>query len=149
MEDHVIRLNKNGQPVSPPSAPPEKPRRSGEPRLALLIGIAVFLIALGALATHLIERAVAPGISVSHGVTPSAKGGSDTIATIGKHVLLPQDETPTVAQVSDLAPLQGQAFFANAAVGDIVLIYPKAQRAILYDPKLDKVIEMAPLSVSP
>jgi len=150
MEDHVIRLGKNGQPILPP-APPASPRRTGEPRFAFIIGIAVFLVAVGAFATHLIERSVVPGISASQGVTSqtTTKGSGDMVATIGKHVLLPQDETPIVAQVSDLTPLRGQAFFAHAAVGDVVLMYPKSQRAILYDPKLDKVIEMAPLSVSP
>src|SRR5688572_28886299 len=45
------------------------------------------------------------------------------VAEVGKVIILPQDETPTVATVSDLEPLKSQPFFANAALGDQVLIY--------------------------
>src|SRR5947209_3689804 len=42
------------------------------------------------------------------------------IEAVGKLIVLPADEPPTVATVTDLAKLQGQPFFANAAVGDKV-----------------------------
>ncbi len=62
-------------------------------------------------------------------------------------MLLPEGETPTVATVSDLKPLKGQAFFAHATVGDKVLIYASAQKAILYNPRDKKIIEVAPISL--
>ena len=63
----------------------------------------------------------------------------------GKHISLPQDETPTIAEVSDKDQLKSQSFFANAQNGDKVLIYAKAKKAVLYRPSEDKVIEVAPL----
>ena len=72
------------------------------------------------------------------------------IEKVGRLVDLPSGETPTIATVTDLAPLASQPFFAKAKVGDKVLIYVKANKAILYDPQTDKVLEIAPLaSVSP
>ncbi len=55
--------------------------------------------------------------------------------------------TPTVATVSDPAKLQGQTFFANAKVGDKVLIYTNAKMAYLYDPISNKLINVAPLNI--
>jgi hypothetical protein len=71
----------------------------------------------------------------------------DIIKRVGRLVVLPQDEKPTVATVSDLDKLQGQPFFSQAKIGDKVLIYANARKAILYDPLADKVINVAPLNI--
>src|SRR5450759_4383999 len=52
----------------------------------------------------------------------------DTIAVVGKLMLLPADEEPTVASVTDTTKLKDQPFFANAQNGDKVLIYTKAKK---------------------
>jgi hypothetical protein len=70
------------------------------------------------------------------------------IAAVGKIMLLPTDESPTLAKVSDLSVLQNQAFFKNAAVGDVVLMYAKSLRAILYDPYQNKIIEVGPINAA-
>jgi hypothetical protein len=67
-------------------------------------------------------------------------------AMVGRHMLLP-DEIPTIATVADKEKLQGQAFFRNAEKDDKVLIYPIAGRAILFRPKTQKIIEVAPFRV--
>ena len=69
------------------------------------------------------------------------------IAEVSKLIALPQDEVPTIATVSDLEALKSQIFFANATLGDKVLIYTKAKKAILYDPVNKKIIEVAPLNI--
>jgi len=78
----------------------------------------------------------------------SGTSESDIIAAVGKIMLLPADETPTLAKVSDLSVLQSQEFFKNAAVGDIVLMYAKSLRAILYDPVQNKIIEVGPITAA-
>ena len=60
---------------------------------------------------------------------------------VGKLMLLPKDEIPTVARVSDPEALRDQAFFAEAKVGDVLLIY--SEKAILYDPVANKIITVA------
>ena len=71
----------------------------------------------------------------------------EVVAEIGKFIILPSNETPTLATVSDLEPLKGQPFFAHTKIGDKVLIYTNAQKAILYDPQADKIVDVAPLSI--
>jgi hypothetical protein len=72
---------------------------------------------------------------------------AEMVAKIGKLMVLPVGETPTLATVSDPEALKDQAFFAGAEKGDKVLIYAGAKKAILYSVTLNKVIDVAPLNI--
>lgn len=80
----------------------------------------------------------------------SAAGGTltveDIIRRVGQLMLLPDNEMPTLAGVSDPNSLGDQAFFKNAKTGDVVLMYGTSRRAILYDPIANKIIEVAPIT---
>ena len=67
---------------------------------------------------------------------------------IGKLMLLPKDETPTVATVTDIDKLKDQLFFKNAANGNKVLIYPNSKLAIIYDPKVNLIVNVGPVNFS-
>ncbi len=69
------------------------------------------------------------------------------VAQVGKIMILPQGEQPTLATVADPALLKNQAFFAQAKVGYKVLIYTNARKAILYDPTENKIVEVAPINI--
>ncbi len=70
------------------------------------------------------------------------------IDMVGKLVLLPEGEAPTIATVTDPEKLKAeQAFFAKAMEGDKVLIYTRALKAIMYRPSENKIIEVAPLVI--
>lgn len=71
----------------------------------------------------------------------------DLISEVSNLIVLPENETPTIATVSDPEKLAGQAFFANAKKGFKVLIYTEAKKAILYDPVAKKIIEVAPINI--
>lgn len=69
------------------------------------------------------------------------------VAQVGKLIILPEGETPTVATVADPEKLKDQVFFAKAKAGDKVLIYTNAKRAILYDVVNNKIVEVAPINI--
>lgn len=69
------------------------------------------------------------------------------VLEVGKLIDLPTGEDPTVATVTDISKLKDQPFFQKAKNGDKVLIYTQAKKAILYDPKIKKVIDVAPLNI--
>jgi hypothetical protein len=75
------------------------------------------------------------------------KETAELVAKVGRLVVLPEGETPTVATVSDPEALKDQAFFASATKGDKVLIYTTAKKAILYSVTLNKILEVAPLNI--
>lgn len=69
-----------------------------------------------------------------------------TVAKVGKLIALPEGEVPTVATVSDPEKLRDQPFFAKAKAGDKVLLYTNAKMVYLYDPVLNKILEVAPVN---
>ena len=69
------------------------------------------------------------------------------IEKIGKFMELP-NEQPQIATVSDASKLPNQPFFSKAQDGDKILIYNIAQKAILYRPSTNKIIDVAALAVS-
>lgn len=69
------------------------------------------------------------------------------VAEVGRLILLPQGETPTVATVVNPDELKSQAFFANAKKGDKLLLYTTARKAILYDPSQNIIVEVAPINI--
>ncbi|MCL4354580.1 LytR C-terminal domain-containing protein [Patescibacteria group bacterium] len=70
------------------------------------------------------------------------------LTKVGSLMILPSGEVPTVATVSDKKKLANQAFFKNAENDDKVLIYSRAQKAILYRPSINKIIEVASVNLN-
>lgn len=68
---------------------------------------------------------------------------------VGNLIMLPPDEDPTVATVTEKDRLGNQPFFAQALNGDKLLIYTNAKKAILYRPDTNKIIEVAPVNIGP
>lgn len=65
---------------------------------------------------------------------------------LAKHVVLPIDEMPTIATVSNVDKLKNQQFFALAQNGDRVIIYTNTKKAYLYRESIDKVINIGPVN---
>ncbi len=72
---------------------------------------------------------------------------AEVLEKVGKLTVLPEDEEPTIATVTNLEKLKDQVFFANAQIGDKVLIYASSRKAILYNPSLDKIIEISSINL--
>ncbi len=70
------------------------------------------------------------------------------VSKIGTFMVLPENEQPTMATVADKERLSQQAFFAKAENGDKMLFYAKAQKAILYRPSQNKIIEATSMTGS-
>lgn len=68
------------------------------------------------------------------------------VAKVGKLIPLPTDETPSLATVKDASKLK-DPFYKNAMTGDIVLIYVRARKHILYRESSNKVIEVATIGL--
>jgi hypothetical protein len=66
---------------------------------------------------------------------------------INKHYILPTDEQPAMATISDKTKL-GTEFLKKAENGDKVLIYQKAQRVIIYRPSADRIVDVGPVSIA-
>jgi hypothetical protein len=78
----------------------------------------------------------------------STKNAQDIVGMVGKLMLLPPDEMPTIATVSNPEKLKDQPFFSRAQYGDKVLIYTKSAKAILWRPETGQIIEVFPINIS-
>lgn len=79
----------------------------------------------------------------------SGDENKELVKRVGKLMILPSNEEPTVATVTDLSVLKDQPFFNRAQIGDKVLIYSVAKKAILFNPSENKVVEVAPINDTP
>ena len=77
----------------------------------------------------------------------TAREVEKVVQKVGRLMVLPEGEAPTVATVTDPEKLKDQQFFQNAKEGYKVLIYTNAKKAILYDPAQNKIVEVAPLNI--
>lgn len=65
------------------------------------------------------------------------------LAKIGELILLPNDEDPTIATITDVETLkQEQVFFKNAKEGDVLVMYPQKSKAILYNPTENVIVNV-------
>lgn len=78
----------------------------------------------------------------------SQKELEQVIKKISKLMILPEDETPTLATVTDPKKLEGQPFFAKAQAGDKILIYSNIKKVILYSPSMNKIIEVGGINLN-
>lgn len=68
------------------------------------------------------------------------------LAQLGKLMVVPKDDTPVLATVEDPdALVKQQAFFQGSQKGDVVLIFPKTSRAVLFSPKRNIIVNAGPL----
>jgi hypothetical protein len=71
----------------------------------------------------------------------------ELVKNVGKIIDLPTGESPVMATITDTTPLANNPFFANAKIGDQVLIYTASKKAFLYDPEKKIVIEVASINI--
>ena len=69
------------------------------------------------------------------------------ISDVGKLLVLPKDETPTIVTVVDKSKLKNQKFFDKSENGDKVLIFLKTRKAILYRPSSNKIVDVAGVTI--
>lgn len=68
------------------------------------------------------------------------------VALVGKLVILPEGEEPVVATVTDKEKLKDQPVFAKAENGDKILIYSAAQKAYIYNPTRNVIVDVVPVN---
>jgi len=137
----------NEEEIQPSPEPEPKERKFlKKAKKFLPVLLAIFCLALAGIGYYYwrealdLERNPQPGLS--------QQDTKSLVAAVAQLIVLPEGEEPTIATVTDLEKLKDQPFFANAKIGDKVLIWSQAKKVILYDPVANKIVEVAPLNVS-
>jgi hypothetical protein len=70
----------------------------------------------------------------------------EIVAKVGKIIILPTGEEPVVATINDATSLvKEQPFYKGAKNGDVVLVYQKAAKAIVYSPERNVIVNVGPI----
>lgn len=145
----IVSLKENEEREMPPEpyvAPVAPPRRRKRRDWTGMIVLAICIGAGIGVYSYMTNESSAPSPSTETPAMTTEKQTLSIIERVEKHIVLPEGEEPTIATVSDPSKLAEQRFFANAKVGDVVLIYAQARKAYLYDPSIDKLLEVAPIA---
>lgn len=124
---------------------PEKKKASKKLLLYLWLGLSLILLGTTGYFFYQYRRLSQTPITAQIKTQEEAQG---LVKEVGKLMLLPKDETPTVATITDIDKLKDQLFFKNAKNGYKVLIYPNSKLAIIYDPKANLLINLGPINFS-
>jgi hypothetical protein len=82
--------------------------------------------------------------NISAGTKLSDAQVQEVIGLIGKFMVVPTDEKPSVVVLKDVASLEAQqSFYHGAKDGDILILY--STRAIIYDAAANKLVAMGPV----
>src|SRR3989344_5070347 len=68
------------------------------------------------------------------------------IEAMQKLIDLPTDEEPEIVTITDTEKFKDQAFFKKAQNGDKLLLYKKNKKAFLFNPRDQKIIDVAPIT---
>lgn len=145
-----LKNNLSKEAAAPKVQNSEMPVRRYQPKnrsKVLLIILVIVLLGAVSAAYYFYRQSLDLKKDLPQTQASAAEQVKDVIAKVSRLMILPQDEEPTVATVSEPEKLKDQPFFANAKAGDKVLIYSQAKKAILYDPVADKIVEVAPLNI--
>lgn len=70
------------------------------------------------------------------------------LSQLGKHILLPTEEVPAVAEITEQELTQNpQPFYLNAKPGDYLILYPAFQRAMIFDAQKDILVNVGSFQV--
>lgn len=65
---------------------------------------------------------------------------------VRRHMLIPENEEAVIATITDIeALIAEQPFYTGAENGDYVVILPTSQKAIIYSPSKDLIINVGPI----
>jgi hypothetical protein len=113
--------------------------------LIYICALAILIFVLFAGGKHLYKIFSGGGDAiVNKNTSTEVKNAVDKVS---KLMYLPEDEVPTVATIKNLDSLKNQPFYQNAKVGDMVLFYSKAKKAILYDPNSNKIVNVGAFDI--
>ena len=76
-----------------------------------------------------------------------AKVLQEVIGKVSKLIVLPKGEEPVMATITDAAALvKEQPFYTGSQNGDVVLMYQKALKAIIYSPERNLIVNVGPIT---
>ncbi|MDB5171000.1 MAG: hypothetical protein JWO35_694 [Candidatus Saccharibacteria bacterium] len=134
----------------PPAGEPKAPRKRPQIKLPKKFSPWLLVIALLVFSIFMfVQYRQAKDKIAADAPAAASQQVDDVITKVGKLIILPKDQKPTVATVVHADKLKDQTFFANAKDGDKVLVYSTQKQAILYRPSTNQLVNVSSVTVTP
>lgn len=112
----------------------------------LILGVLILIIIVFSVNFVKTQRELAQLRTPEGQQTAAQREIEEVVRRIQKHILVPEGELPVMATVVDAEELiREQPFYRGAQDGDKVLLYLEIQRAIIYSPERDIIVNVGPL----
>ncbi len=116
----------------------------------LIVGIVLVIVSIGfvwSLSNYLMVKKELAFVSTPEGLEQIAtQEVQELVKKVGKLIVLPADEEPSVATIVDAELLaKEQVFYQNASSGDKILIYVQAKKALIYNPEKNILVNVGPI----
>jgi hypothetical protein len=120
-----------------PATDGNKPHRVIFPKKLRLLALAIVIVLVGG------------GIAFVklHHTSQDLSDVKIVMSKVSKHYLLPTNETPALATVTDDQKVQN-GFKGKVKDGDKILIYENNKIALVYRPSIDRVVDVEPVTVT-
>ena len=129
-----------------PTANPGRQSLSNNQKILLVLAGVIIVLVLGMIYLFMTITKLQPDApATSTGPSPevAAELGDDESAVLeqlSRHMLLPE-EVPSIATIVDVDTLiADQSFYVGSQNGDQLILYPQSQRAIIYSPARDIIV---------
>jgi len=142
-----------GQPKVAKTVSPKKPKKTS---LAFKVVMFIVLVLLGASVAGSIflynkytetQQKVEKLSTVQGQQELNKTQVQQLLSKMRTHILLPKDEDPVVATISDIKLLNSNPFYADAKNGDNVVVYAKAKKAFIYSSDKDMIINVGAFEI--
>ena len=119
-------------------------------KLLLIVGIVLVIVSIGfvwLLGNYMMVKKELAFVTTPEGLEQIAtQEVQELVKKVGKLIVLPTDEEPSVATIVDADLLaKEQVFYQNASSGDKILIYVQAKKAIIYNPEKNILVNVGPI----
>lgn len=127
-----------------------KKRKITIPAKNLTIGIGILSVIMlligGYLGYMVLDKYKIGGGTIANQNVLSDEEIDEVVDALKKNIIIPSEETPVVALITDVEILIAeQEFYQGAENGDFVIVYPDLERAFVFSLKRDLIINVGPV----
>lgn len=119
-----------------------------------VIFVVIFLAVVGGLIWTYkgysdMKKKLAAASAVQNDIEKIKQENMALIKKVGEHILLPDDEVPSIATITNAEALKiEQPFYRDAKDGNRVIIYMQAKKAIIFDEEKNILVNVGPIFVN-
>jgi hypothetical protein len=142
------------QQVSPQTQAHATPAKQSHKNIIIISVVVLLTLAILGIGAYLVlgknspEQSTETTQSDTSTSSNTTNTSSEIYEKVGKHMILPTGETPTVVPVTNKEELGNEELFKNVQNGDMFLVFTESKLAVVYRESEDKIVTVSTLDLS-